>query len=83
MLDTLSKILTTGNLDAGSLRSTLTATVGVFLDAGIHDGSFRDDVPADDIAGLLASTLVTHAAETQKEQLDRLLQLIVDSLHPL
>ncbi|WP_413600286.1 TetR/AcrR family transcriptional regulator [Curtobacterium sp. Curtsp57] len=83
MLDTLSKIMTTGNLDAGSLRATLTATVGLFLDAGIQDGTFRDDVPAGDIAALLASTLVTHSAEAQQDQLDRLLHLIVDSLRPL
>ena len=82
MLETLGRILAAGTVDAGSLRSTLAGIVGSFLEAGVHDGSLRGDVAAEDIAVLLAATLVTHSAESQQEQLQRLLQLIADSLRP-
>ena len=61
-------------------RASLIGAVGSMLQAGARDGLLREDVdPADVLAGLNGAALVAGAPE-QREQADRLLDLLMDGL---
>lgn len=80
MLDTLSRIIATGAVDEPSLRTELADIVDLFLREGARDGSIRPDVQAGDIAAMLAGVCSTYSDADQQAQLDRLLELVVDSV---
>ncbi len=60
-------------------RARIAAIIARFLAAGASDGTIRDDVAPDDVAVWLASTVVL-TASTDKGQMRRLLDLLMDAL---
>lgn len=79
MTETLSKIIASGRLDPGSMRADLVAVLERFLSAGAQHGDLRTDVPADDVAAMVAGTLTVQPVR-DPAQVARMLDLIVDSL---
>ncbi|GAA1329046.1 TetR/AcrR family transcriptional regulator [Actinocatenispora thailandica] len=83
MADALRALIAAGGNPFAASRSRLTAALTTLLDAGVEQGLLRGEVAADDIlVGL--SGLAMHAAPDRRDQLGRLLDLLMDGLrrHP-
>ncbi|MEV4570293.1 TetR family transcriptional regulator [Nonomuraea sp. NPDC049419] len=82
MADTL-KMLLRGDAELGSqTREQLTAAVEELRRAGTDQGVLREDVPAGDILMALAGVTLAAGDPRQREQAERLLDLLMDGLAP-
>ncbi|GAA0899577.1 TetR/AcrR family transcriptional regulator [Streptomyces asiaticus] len=79
MADVLRAITSSGTITSSQAREEVSVAVQVLLDAGIADGTLRDDVPAQDV---VASTVGAFLAcgPDQRDQVGRLLDLLMDAL---
>lgn len=82
MIDTLRIAATTGTIGMGEMRDELTAVVRTFLDSGAAAGELRSDVDAADVSAILAGVLAVAGATDQRDQAQRMLDLITDGLRP-
>jgi AcrR family transcriptional regulator len=83
MMATLRAGLASGRIATPATAERINAAIGEFLAAGSESGALRADVaPQDVTALLLGSFLATGTAPDAPQQIPRLLDLIVDSLHP-
>jgi AcrR family transcriptional regulator len=78
MGETLREVVDKEAPVAGDMRSRLVALVSDFLGAGARSGSFRADVDASDVAGLLAGVLIVAGA--QRPHAERMLQIIAEGI---
>jgi AcrR family transcriptional regulator len=79
-VDTLRAGWATGRIATPATRERITAVLAAFLEAGAADGSLRADVAAPDVLTLLLGLFLASAADAAPEQIDRLLDLLLDSL---
>jgi AcrR family transcriptional regulator len=82
MIDTLRMAVTAGTIGMVDMRDELTAVVRTFLDAGAAAGDLRRDVDAADVSAILAGVLAVAGAPEQRDQTQRMLDLIADGLRP-
>ncbi|MGT2425842.1 TetR/AcrR family transcriptional regulator [Amnibacterium kyonggiense] len=82
MTDTLAGIIASGRLDPGAMRVQLIEIVQQLLDAGHEARDLRSDVTASDIAALLAGVLAGSGGTGDRQQTQRLLDLVADGLRP-
>ncbi|MFC4943675.1 TetR/AcrR family transcriptional regulator [Pseudonocardia sp. GCM10023141] len=83
MADALRAVVASGGDPYSHTQEMLRASVTSLLAGGIASGSIRDDVCAPDVlAGLTGIALATAGPE-QREQAERLLDLMMDGLHHL
>jgi len=85
MADALRAVIASGGDPFAQSRESLLAAIGTLLKAGAADATLRGDVtPADVMASLSGVSLVAGAPD-QRDQADRLLDLLLDGLrhHPL
>lgn len=82
MLDTLRASVESGHITASDTRERLTSAIASILTAGRRTGDFRTDIEPDDVTALLLGVSVGTKGGGTSEQTGRLLDLIVDSLHP-
>lgn len=82
MSDTLGSIMKAGRLEPSQMRDELVQTLRLFLDAGARTGDLRADVDPADLGALLAGSLLVAGAPEQREQHERMLNVIVDGLLP-
>lgn len=82
MAEALRAVVASGAITSGQTRQRLSAAISSMLDAGIADSSLRGDVRADDVIASLAGLLWAAGRPDQREQADRMLDLLLDGLRP-
>ncbi|AEW94176.1 MULTISPECIES: TetR/AcrR family transcriptional regulator [Streptomycetaceae] len=80
MADTLKTLLRDDQRLSSRTRDQLTGAIEEFRLAGIAQGVIRDDVPAPDILMSLAGVTLVAGAPHQRDQAERLLDLLMDAL---
>lgn len=81
MAEALREVIASGAVTSTDTRQRLGAAVRTMLDAGAGE-SLRDDVPAEDVVAGLAGVLLACQQPDQRQQVERLLDLLVDGLRP-
>lgn len=82
MLGTLMSMVETGAMEHGEGRAALLAAITSILDAGRKAGDLRSDVNAEDISTGLIGIFSVASEPAQKNQLERLLDLLMDGMRP-
>ena len=82
MADTLRRLMSSGEVARTDTRAQIRGTVEKFLHAGAADGSLRADVQADDVVSTLLGVFLATADTTDRDQTDRILDLLLDGLRP-
>jgi AcrR family transcriptional regulator len=81
MADALRAVFASGAVTISQSRGRLTAAVQVILDAGIADGTLRDDVRAEDVVAMTVGMFTaTPSIDGGLEQLERMFGLLLDAL---
>ncbi len=78
----LREIVASGAVTQSDTRARLAAAVTHFLDAGGASGVLRTDVPAEDVVAAMAGAVIAADPDQPREQTERLLSLLLDSLRP-
>jgi AcrR family transcriptional regulator len=79
MADALRAVFASGAVTISQARGRLTAAVQVILDAGIADGTLRDDVRAEDVVAMIVGMFTATSAVGGREQLERMFDLLLDA----
>jgi AcrR family transcriptional regulator len=74
----LRNMVASGAIRQVDTRRRLAEAIQHFLDAGA--GVLRDDVPADDVVAAMAGAVLAAAPDQQREQTERLLDLLITGL---
>ena len=82
MTDTLLAMVDTGEISLGHSRDELLSAIATLLEAGAAAGEIRPDISAEDLAAALLGVLAVCAKRGQREQAERLLDLLMDGLRP-
>jgi len=86
MKETLRAGVASGRIATPATRERVTASIGTILAAGVHAGSFRPDVEAEDVTvlllGVFLSSTVNSSSADAADRTGRLLDLIIDALRP-
>lgn len=84
MRDALQVAITTDGEVATTMRPRIIAIIGRFLQAGVADGTLRDDVSSDDVTLALVGMVLAATAMAKQEQARRMLGLLLAGLkaHP-
>ncbi|MEZ0366568.1 TetR/AcrR family transcriptional regulator [Mycobacterium sp. pUA109] len=80
MAEALRAVIAAGAIAAVQTRERLNAAIQTLLDAGAAAGSLRADVAADDVTASLVGVVLAAGAPDQREQANRMLDLLVDGL---
>jgi AcrR family transcriptional regulator len=80
MADTLRAVFASGTVTVSEARDQLTAALRAILDAGVASGTLRDDVRADDIVATIVGMFAATARVGGREQLQRMLDLLMDAV---
>ena len=81
MADALRAVFASGAVAISRSREQLTAAVQLILDAGIADGTLRDDVRAEDVVALTVGMFTaTPSIDDGREQLERMFGLLLDAV---
>ncbi|MEV5158867.1 helix-turn-helix domain-containing protein [Streptomyces sp. NPDC053728] len=80
MADTLKTLLRDDEQLSSRTRGQLTGAVDEFRLAGVAQGSIRQDVPSNDILMGLAGVTLVAGSGHQREQAERLLDLLLDGI---
>ncbi|MBB5912918.1 AcrR family transcriptional regulator [Nocardia transvalensis] len=78
--DALRAVIASGAITSAQARSDLSSAVGTLLEAGIADGTLRDDVRAEDIVVSLLGIGLASGAPDEREQAGRIMDLLMDGL---
>lgn len=82
MLGTLRTMIDRGAMEHGQGRAALLAAIQSILDAGRKAGDIRGDANAEDVSASLIGIFSVASALPQRDQLERLLDLLMDGLRP-
>lgn len=82
MADALRGLIASGSITSTSTRRRLAAAAGQMLDAGHEAELLRADVTPDDVVAAMAGALLAASGEQPRDQVDRLLDLLLDGLRP-
>lgn len=82
MLDTLMAMIESGEIAAAQTRTELLGAITAILDAGRAAGDLRPDTSAEDIAAGLLGIFTVAGKSGQRDQAQRLLDLLMDGLRP-
>jgi AcrR family transcriptional regulator len=81
MADALRAVFASGAVAISQSRGRLTAAVQVILDAGVADGTLRDDVRAEDVVAMTVGMFTaTPSIDAGREQLERMFGLLLDAV---
>ncbi|WP_063129789.1 TetR/AcrR family transcriptional regulator [Nocardia fusca] len=69
-----------GRFGTGPVCDEVQQILGMMLEAGAEEGVLRSDIDPVDIGGILAGVLSVAGAREQRDQLDRMLTVVVDGL---
>jgi AcrR family transcriptional regulator len=82
MLGTLLAIVDAGAMQHAHGRGAVLAAITCILEAGSKAGDIRGDTSAEDVSACLIGIFSVAGASTQRAQLKRLLDLLMDGLRP-
>jgi AcrR family transcriptional regulator len=77
MAETLRAVVASGAITSAQTRKHLNEAIATIVDAGVADGSLRDDVGPEDVTASLAGIMLAAADE---QQATRMLRLLVDGM---
>ena len=80
MADALRALSADGTVTVSQAREQLTAALRTILDAGVADGTLRDDVRAEDIVATIVGMFAATSRAGGDEQLERMLNLLMDAI---
>lgn len=80
MAEALREVIASGAVTSAQTRERLSAAVGEIAAAGAATGVLRSDIRPEDVTAAMAGATL---AGIDREQIDRLLDLLVDGLRPL
>jgi AcrR family transcriptional regulator len=80
MADALRAVFAAGSVTVSQAREELTVAVRTILDAGVADGTLRDDVRPEDIVALVVGAFTATSLVGGQEQRARMFDLLVDAV---
>jgi AcrR family transcriptional regulator len=80
MADALRAVFAAGSVTVSQAREELTVAVRTILDAGVADGTLRDDVRPEDIVALIVGAFTATSLVGGQEQRARMFDLLVDAV---
>jgi AcrR family transcriptional regulator len=80
MADAIRAILAAGTISISQARGEMTAAVGGILEAGVADGSLRDDVRPEDVVAMIVGCFSATSAIGGREQLERMFDLLMTAV---
>lgn len=80
MADALRAVIASGGNPYAESRGRLTGAIAEMLRAGAAAGTLRSDVPPGDVLASLAGVSLTSGEPAQRDQANRLLDLLIDGL---
>lgn len=82
MADALRAVVASGANPYADSREMIQAALSSLMDAGVAAGEIRRDIRSTDMFAALAGIALTSALPEQREQAERLLDLVLDGLRP-
>ncbi|MBZ6088317.1 TetR/AcrR family transcriptional regulator [Streptomyces olivaceus] len=83
MADALRAVVASGGNPYADSRELIQAALTALMDAGAAAGEIRSDIRPTDMFAALAGIALTSARPEQREQAERLLDLLLDGLRPV
>ena len=80
MAEALRAVFASGAVTVSQARGELTVAVKQILDAGIADGTLRDDVRPEDVVAMIVGIFTATSIAGGREQLERMFDLLVDAV---
>jgi AcrR family transcriptional regulator len=80
MAEALRAVFASGALTVSQARAELTVAVRQILDAGIADGTLRDDVRPEDVVAMVVGIFTATSLAGGRAQLERMFDLLVDAV---
>jgi AcrR family transcriptional regulator len=80
MADALRAVFAAGTVTVSQAREELTAAVQTILDAGIADGTLRDDVRPEDVVAMIVGIFTATSIAGGREQRERMFDLLIDAV---
>ncbi len=80
MADALRAVFASGTVTVSQAREELTAAVRTILDAGIADGTLRDDVRPEDVVAMIVGVFTATSIAGGREQRERMFDLLTDAV---
>ncbi len=79
MAEALREVIVSGAVTSAQTRQRLSAAIEDFIAAGVPTGLLRSDIRPEDVTASMAGATL---AGIDRDQVDRLLDLLVDGLRP-
>src|SRR5580700_8347477 len=80
MADTLRAVFAAGSVTVSQAREELTVAVATIVDAGVADGTLRDDVRPEDVVAMIVGALTATSLAGGQQQRARMFDLLVDAV---
>jgi AcrR family transcriptional regulator len=80
MADALRAVFAAGSVTVSQAREELTVAVRTMLDAGVADGTLRDDVRPEDVVAMIVGAFTATSPAGGQEQRGRMFDLLVDAV---
>jgi AcrR family transcriptional regulator len=80
MADALRAVFAAGSVTVSQAREELTVAVRTILDAGVADGTLRDDVRPEDVVVMIVGAFTATSLAGGQEQRARMFDLLVDAV---
>ena len=80
MADALRAVFAAGSVTVSQAREELTVAVRTILDAGIADGTLRDDVRPEDVVAMIVGAFTATSLAGGQEQRGRMFDLLTDAV---
>ena len=80
MAETLRAVFAAGTVTVSGAREELTVAVATMLDAGVADGTLRDDVRPEDVVAMVVGAFTATSLAGGQEQRARMFDLLVDAV---
>jgi hypothetical protein len=80
MADALRVVFASGTVTVSQAREELTVAVRTIFDAGVADGTLRDDVRPEDVVVMIVGTFTATSMAGGREQRARMFDLISDAV---
>ncbi|WP_328564396.1 helix-turn-helix domain-containing protein [Streptomyces coelicoflavus] len=82
MADALRTVVASGGNPYGDSRELIQTALTTLMDTAVEAGEIRSDIGSADMFAALAGIALTSARPDQREQAERLLDLVLDGLRP-
>jgi len=80
MADALRAVFAAGSVTVSQAREELTVAVRTMLDAGVADGTLRDDVRPEDVVAMIVGAFTATSLAGGQQQRARMFDLLVDAV---